>query len=715
MAGPWDKYAQQSQPSSASKPWEKYAKKPTESNVVQHDNKRDDNSDIPMVDESGSVSTYDYKKAPETTIGQDIVGAGEAALSVGTGMTGGAAGMVGGTIKGVIDELRSGKLGTKDAADRIEQHAMDASGSLTYAPRTQSGQQQVAAVGEAMAPLAAIGPLTGELAAIGSAVKPLATMAAGKIDSIARPIAAAAKTAERIEPTISESNTTTASSAISKAAQAKGKKSIPAMAQLADEIKPDESILAAADRLGIRDQLVPSQYSKSQAYREIEQGIASIPGSQLNAAQKAASQKFAQMADDLIQKHGGDIDKAALSDDFRSSSMSAIQGLEKNANDLYGNLRSAIPSKMPVSANKTVEFIKSRAEDLGGDKYLSPTERRLLSSMTDNPTYARLDTARQMIGDGMRGSGVFKDAQTGLLKKLYSALSDDQQAIAEANGAGELFTAAKAQVSARKTLESQLANVLGKDLSGAITTKAGNAVKSLSSGNFKDFDKLMGSIPKEYHRRVVMTALNDAFTSGSRMEKQLSVPGFVDWYEGLSRSPAAKSRLIKYMPKEARKTLSDMAVVAKGMREASKERISTGRINALLDNFATNDGMLSKLYGFGKQVAAAEGVSSGMGVPGAGTAGVIARITSSEKTPIINAADALIASPKFQSAIFEHARSAGVGAGLKSAEAALSKSKPYKAWLGTLDKASQSAIKSNGALNWLSQSVGNVSDDKPQY
>ena len=105
--------------------------------------------------------------APEapTTIGQDIQGAGEAALALGTGMIGGTAGMVGGTVKGLAGQILSGNFGTPEAADMVERAAMQGAESLTYAPRTQAGQQQTAAIGQALAPLAALGPAGMPLAA----------------------------------------------------------------------------------------------------------------------------------------------------------------------------------------------------------------------------------------------------------------------------------------------------------------------------------------------------------------------------------------------------------------------------------------------------------------------------------------------------------------------------------------------------------------------
>lgn len=815
------------------------------------------NEDLPVMDAQGNVQdAVNYNPNPDSSAAgiasqamQDYLGRGETALALATGLTGGTLGMVGGTVGGVIDELASGQYGTPEAANRIEKKAMEGSSMLTYAPRTESGQRQTQAVGEALAPLAAFGPMIGEGAAIAQGAKTLpaavrsviparATAAIARVEPEINAAASAAKAAPeaattaqepgvwtwnsagkehpvdilpqtytspdgkryqrvlyqgketfvaaddltppttkveapgsmptassepspsapptvKIEPTLGEMDNapptpppgpTTQQSveglakSITESTQANKKKQIPTMERLASEVRPDETILQAADRLGLKDQLIPSQYSKSQAYREIEQGLASIPGSQLNAQQKQAATMLAQKADDLIQKYGGDIDKAALSSDFRSKGLATIEDLSRQSDELYDKVTKAIPATTKITADATVGYLTNKAKELGGADALSPIERRTLSMLSGGtkqigvnpnspeglaslgqatstqrilPTYSRVDQLRRQVGEGLRGRGVFKDAESGSLKQLYSRLSDDQQSAANQLGAGEMFSAAKQLVGTRKAIEDNLSGVLGKDLSGAITAKTGAAIKNLGSGNYKEFDKVMSAVPEDMRQRVVMTALNDAFTAGSRMEKQLSAPGFVDWYEGLRRNTAARDRLYKYMPKDARSVLDDIALVAKGMRDASKERITTGRIQGLMENFANEGGMLSKLYGIGKQIAVAEGAGSAIGVPGAGTAGVIARVMSKEKTPLMKAADDLLSSQQFKSAVNEYAKSGGKGKKAEAAEAALKRTDKYQKWFGNLTKAQKAAVKSNGALMWLSQSVNDEGEAKP--
>lgn len=493
-----------------------------------------------------------------------------------------------------------------------------------------------------------------------------------------------------------------------------GRRQTPKIDRLAQDVAPDESILAAAERLGIRDQLIPSQYSGSQAYREIEQGLASIPGSQLNTQQKEAYGSLAKKADELIVDYGGTIDKSQLSDKFKQQGLANIDDLGNQSDALYSQVSNAIPATTSSPAQSTVGYLQGKVADLGDRTLLSAAERRTLAALTRidadgtpiPPTYAALDLVRKQIGEGLRGRGPFKDSESGALSRLYGTLSEDQQAVADAAGVGDLFATAKGLVAQRKGVEDAMKDVLGKDLSGALTSSAGNAVKQLGKGDFKRFDQLMSRLPSDMKQEVVLTALNDAFTAGSRAEKQLSAPGFVDWYEKLARNPAAKQRLDTNLPPDAVARLDDIFKVAKGMREASKERITTGRINSmkLLEDYAGEGGMLNRLWDVSKKVGAAEGATSGIGMPGVGTVGVLATTLAKPKTPIQESASALLASPRFRDAVTAYVRSGGaLQANVRAQEKALMRTRAYQKWVSALSDESAARVSAVGPLAYLAE------------
>lgn len=100
-----------------------------------------------------SMAAFQRDTAPlpqEPSIGEQIVGAGETALTLGTAATTGTLGMIGGTVVGLAEQILSGEFGTRDAAKAVEKSAMEGARALTYEPRGRAGREQVQAVGEAL-------------------------------------------------------------------------------------------------------------------------------------------------------------------------------------------------------------------------------------------------------------------------------------------------------------------------------------------------------------------------------------------------------------------------------------------------------------------------------------------------------------------------------------------------------------------------------------
>lgn len=110
---------------------------------------------------------------PEPTLGEQVIGAGETAAAMGTGATAGAVGYLGGALKGIAEEILSGRFGQGIA----EREALQGAERFTYAPRTETGREMTAATGEALAPLQAVAPLAPELAVVGQAARAAAPLA----------------------------------------------------------------------------------------------------------------------------------------------------------------------------------------------------------------------------------------------------------------------------------------------------------------------------------------------------------------------------------------------------------------------------------------------------------------------------------------------------------------------------------------------------------
>ncbi|WP_149945249.1 glycoside hydrolase family 24 protein [Acinetobacter baumannii] len=152
-------------------------------------------SNLPDFDQGGTIVQEPIEQgivappAPEPTLGQRALGVGETALSAATGATGGTLGMIGGTIGQAGREILAGNFGTPEAAQRISQNAAEGAADLTYAPRTQTGQEYTQALGEISEPLVALTPALSELALAGQAARGVAPIAQGQAIRTAQAVA----------------------------------------------------------------------------------------------------------------------------------------------------------------------------------------------------------------------------------------------------------------------------------------------------------------------------------------------------------------------------------------------------------------------------------------------------------------------------------------------------------------------------------------------
>jgi hypothetical protein len=121
-------------------------------------------------EETTAVTQQQIAPPPaQPSIGQQIVGAGETALTLGTGAVGGTLGTLAGTLQGLSQQILSGQFGTPEAVRAVEKAAAAGAQALTYQPRTQAGQEQVQAVGQVLANV--LPPVLPVLAAPGMALQ----------------------------------------------------------------------------------------------------------------------------------------------------------------------------------------------------------------------------------------------------------------------------------------------------------------------------------------------------------------------------------------------------------------------------------------------------------------------------------------------------------------------------------------------------------------
>lgn len=490
----------------------------------------------------------------------------------------------------------------------------------------------------------------------------------------------------------------------------------PRMADAARDVAPRQDVIDAAKQLGLsEDDLLLSHVSGNQAYRDFEQALKSVPGSQLAAQENQALTKIAKQATDLTDAAGALPDKAAMNDKFLSSFQRGIATVQNKSDQLYNQISAAIPKGQTVEANNIIRYLDGKADELGGAEHLSTMEKRVYNSVAPvgteatAPTYARLDNIRKQIGQAIgKNSGPFRDEETGALKQLYANLTADQEQAVVAAGMGDKWQAAKKLIGVRTTMEDALTGLLGKDLRGDISTKAALAIRNLSKGDAKGFRALQQDIPSPRIRReVVATSLRDAFSQGSRKENEFHLPGFVDWYQGM-KSSGTLPMVERELGAQTAKQLRNLFTVSQAVRQARESSIQTGRLNAFIKQFDADGGTLDKIYRHGKGALATTVLGH---IPVVGPTlsyGAVAGMAAKEAARPARsvAADRLLASPEFRSVV-KQAKGGklpekGQQVINRRMETRIAKSPAWRSFYRTLTREEKQAIARVGIIGWLS-------------
>lgn len=490
----------------------------------------------------------------------------------------------------------------------------------------------------------------------------------------------------------------------------------PRMADAAHDVAPRQDVIDAAKQLGLReDDLLLSHVSGNQAYRDFEQALKSVPGSQLAAQENQTLTKIAKQATDLTDAAGALPDKAAMNDKFLSSFQRGIATVQNKSDQLYNQISAAIPKGQTVEANNIIRYLDGKADELGGAEHLSTMEKRVYNSVAPvgteatAPTYARLDNIRKQIGQAIgKNSGPFRDEETGALKQLYANLTADQEQAVVAAGMGGKWQAAKKLIGVRTTMEDALTGLLGKDLRGDIGTKAALAIRNLAKGDAKGFRALQQDIPSPRIRReVVATSLRDAFSQGSRKENEFHLPGFVDWYQGM-KSSGTLPMVERELGARTANQLRNLFTVSQAVRQARESSIQTGRLNAFIKQFDAEGGTLDKIYRHGKGALATTVLGH---IPVVGPTlsyGAVAGMAAKEAARPARsvAADRLLASPEFRSVVKQAKGGKLPEKGQqvidRKMEARIANSPAWKSFFRTLTREEKQAIARVGIIGWLS-------------
>lgn len=588
---------------------------------------------------AGDLQQFVGQPAPQRDVGipERLIGAAEAGLSLGTGSIGGAAGSVGGALYGAGKELLSGQFGTPEAANRIEQASMRGANALTYQPRTQQGQEDIKAVGEALGPLQALGPINIPRAPM-QTIMPHMRLPSRAAKAIQQPSNMAEK-------------------AVAKAIRKGG----ASAKRVIEELHvPDEEVVASAKRLGFEDYLQPDHVSSSQQVRDIFQLAKSAPGSALREEETGNLLRVAAGAEELVRKMGAADDLSDVVYKVGDRLEKVQARLERIAEGKYNKVSEAIPKETKVSTANLVDYLQGRIEEFGGRKERLPApERRLLNDLEKAPvTYGYLDHIRKEIGAGLKNKGRFKDTPHGDRKQLYKHLLADQEAAAADHGQLLQYKMASRATLLSKSIDDDRSALFGKQLDKSFITPLKSAYRRIPQGDMRALEKILNSVPKDMRSQVAASGLASALGKFSK-RGEVSFAEYSNWYKNASRNRRTFDRFLRYLPPGSERKLRDLYNVANGIYMAQKEYKPTGRGEMRLRSaIADVDGFMRTLFANAGKYSAAIGLESQ--APGSGFMYAAKEVIRNlgRKEPR-SALDNLLSSVQFRRVLNERVRTGG--------------------------------------------------------
>jgi hypothetical protein len=464
-----------------------------------------------------------------------------------------------------------------------------------------------------------------------------------------------------------------------------------AMRLLAEDAAPDAATIAAAQRLGIVEYLQPDHVTTNQSFRQLAQLAKSQAGSVTRREEMLGLQQVGERAFQLVDDLGGTPDLSTLNATVRNRMNTSLQELDTAVNTAWDSLRTLVPPTTRSTPVNVISRIEARAVELGGEEFLSPLEKDLLSKLrpanvagpTLAPTYGLIDNLRREVGRATQGRGAFGTEDTGLAKQLYAALLADIDDLARSIGpeAAQSFTTARAVTATQKSLQDDLVSLFGRDISRTMVDDLAGAVKGLAKGDADRFTNLLNAVPRDLRRQVVVSGITSAFGKATQ-NGQLNFLAYTQWYEGLLRNRTAYRTLIGNLPRGAQKQFSDLYRVSRGILLSTREFSNNGK--SLQTGMFDADTALQRLYGVAKRAAIGipvEAAATATGFPGMGVASGITSALMGGKKPVgIQAVDNMLVSPQFRNMV----ASAGTADEIAAARA-LANTGPFKRFASAIN------------------------------
>jgi hypothetical protein len=377
---------------------------------------------------------------------------------------------------------------------------------------------------------------------------------------------------------------------------------------------------AAAERLGI--ELPVDVLTDTRQIREAVGATRSIAGSEASAAWRDDLIRITEQADSAIQELGGATDLSTVSDRVLSRLTGTQSELRTRAGEIYDAVDAAVPRSTRFQPDNIVRALNQSIEELGGEAGMSAAERRLFGMVTDPDqpvTYGRLmrekDQIRRALDGDIRDNPYGSVDQT-TLRRMYTALTDDQLANVERVGGTELrdnLVLANQLWRQQGELGTQIVSAFGRDMQGSIASRLRSAIASGSRGDISGLNRTLQMVPEDLRREAVVSAIREISSGTQGGVRGFGFSQYTNLYSSLRRNPEVYRNVVQAIGPDADRVLRDLYEISRRVTDARANIITTGRANQPLIAAMRAEGLMGRFMGTTAGRRAVQATATGAG------------------------------------------------------------------------------------------------------
>ena len=382
---------------------------------------------------------------PELGAEEQLIGALETIASLGSGMTTGLFGTVGGTLQGLAQAILSGELGSPEAARLVEQYASRGAEAGTYAPRTEAGQRMTQAIAEPLSQLPPLLSPSGVGAPVSRAAAGQARLRAPGFDEqMARAAQMADEAASRGARAIRGGVET-----FGQGVQTGVEAIAPVVRRGVEALKPkvvgSPEDVAAARQAGIRVMTTDVVSPETFAAKWLQSGGEKIPFAGTGGQRAAQQRERVAAVENLMREYEAPEAVPVINRVAEDLLQTRSEAITRRTNEKQ-QVINGLEGTGPVPVERTIAAIDAELDRLSGLR--SESVKPVIDRLTDwrnaiqGQSIANVEALRKQIGESFKAPELAAVRGTGeaSLSRIYGPLREDMTDFVRQNAGEEVVT-----------------------------------------------------------------------------------------------------------------------------------------------------------------------------------------------------------------------------------------------------------------------------------